>query len=167
MPSSFEIAPFDKSLTKRIEWLTRNVVSPCEKLETAILEQNLPYFEHWENESTLEPEKAERIRQSIGDLKQRADDLVATIRVELDQGISHNSEIKFAIVFDALADLYQHFPEIPLSRGNWDAELGEMVGTAPAYVRRVFLEVTDQDEQLDTQILDVTRDQRKNQRTLS
>ncbi|MGC8203229.1 hypothetical protein ACP2AV_11050 [Aliiroseovarius sp. PTFE2010] len=167
MPSSFEIAPFDKSLTKRVEWLTRNVVSPCEKLEAAFLDQSLPNFEHWEINSIFPAESIDGIRQAIGDLKQRADGLIATMQVEIGQDISHNSEIKFTIVFDALADLHQHFPEIPLSRGNWDSEIGEMVGILPAYVRRVYFEITGEDDQLNVQIQDIIRDQRKNQRTLS
>ncbi len=167
MPSSFEDSPFDRSLTKRIEWLTRNVVNPCNKLENALLDQNLPNFEHWEIDTTFEPKVIDNFRQSIDDLKQRADSLVATMQAELAQAISHNSEIKFTIVFDALADLHQHFPEIHLSRGNWYSEVGEMVGVVPAYVRRLYFEITGETEKLDAQIQDVIRDQRKNQRTLS
>ena len=166
MPSSFEIAPFDKSLTKRIEWLTRNVINPCDKLENALLTQNLPNFEHWETDTTFEPDAIDSFRQSIDDLKQRTDSLVTTMQGELAQSISHNSEIKFSIVFDALADLHQHFSEIPLSRGNWYSEVGEMTGIVPAYIRSFYFEITGEPDQLNTQIQDVIRDQRKNQRTL-
>lgn len=167
MPSSFDIAPFDKSLTKRIEWLSRNVISPCNKLEEALLEQNLPNFAHWENGCQLEPEQIKHLRQSLNELKQSGLSLSGTLAAEIDQDISHNSEIKHDIVFNALADLHQYFPDLPLSRGNWDTEIGNMSGSIPDYVRRFYFEVTNQNDKLNVQIQDVISAQRKNQRTLS
>ncbi|MBB4009339.1 hypothetical protein, partial [Allorhizobium taibaishanense] len=47
-PNGFKLAPFDASLTQRIEWLKINVINPIERLKVALAESNRPYFHYWE-----------------------------------------------------------------------------------------------------------------------
>lgn len=86
--------------------------------------------------------------------------LIRHLENDIDQGIKATDEIRFAIVVESIDLLLESFPEFPLSRGNWDSELKRMAGTLPDYVRRIFLEITGQHEQLDGPIqlhLDETR----------
>src|ERR1700759_1523269 len=44
MPIGYSIAPFDISMTKRMEWLRTQVVSPAETLMAALSAENRPHF---------------------------------------------------------------------------------------------------------------------------
>jgi len=169
-PSAFAISPFDMSATQRITWLKRNVLHPVERLESALADKNQPHFVHWEDqlrERQDETAPVDRIDllSGVAALKAQAKDVISRLECDLGMKVQTTDEIRFTIVYDAIWDLHEFFPEFPLSRGNWDAELKRMIGILPDYVRRVFLETTGQHEQLDGPIKlaleDVWKSQRK------
>lgn len=126
---------------------------PVEKLETALEARNKPHFVHWEEESlgprgSFLPEDIDRTLAGLAALRDQAEALIAELHVDLRMKVQANDEIRFTIVYDAIWDLHEFFPDFPLSRGNWDPE-HKQVGILPDYVRRVFLETTGQHEQLD------------------
>ncbi len=166
-PSSFQLSPFNVTATQRIEWLNTNVIRPIERLKVAGDRENLPYFHHWEDGADPKCMIADELLADLAELRAKAEDLTESLQIEIQQDISHSSEIRFDIVFNALGDLHEHFPEIKLSRGNWDREYKCSFGRVPDYVRRVFFEITEQNEKLDGVIKDVVADFRKNQRIFS
>lgn len=156
------------SATQRITWLKRNVLHPVERLESALADENRPHFVHWEDilqarRDPYLPHDIGAISSGLGELKEQVRDLVHCLQTELDQKIKTTDEIRYFIVYDAIWNLHDFFPEFSLSRGNWDPE-HKQVGILPDYVRRVFLETTGQHEQLDGPIQLALKDVRKSQR---
>ena len=72
--------------------------------------------------------------------------------------IAHTNEIRLYIVGVAITTVQDHFPEIKITRGVWDVDLGQSTGQIPDYVRRVFLEITQQNERLDNTIRLILKD---------
>lgn len=166
-PNSFRISPLNITATQRIEWLNTNVVNPIDRLEAASANELSVHFRHWEQSYTTYNPLDEELIQQLREVRHKAEGLIRVLENEIEDSISHGSEIRFDIVYNALGDLHDHFPEIKLSRGNWDKLEKQHIGQVPAYVRRVFLEITQQNEQLDGVIKDVISDFRKNQRIFS
>ncbi len=167
-PSAFAISPFDMSATQRITWLQRNVMHPVERLETALEAPNKPHFVHWEEKylgprGSFLPEDIDSTFAGLAALRDQAEALIAKLRVDLRMKVQANDEIRFNIVYDAIWDLHDFFPDFPLSRGNWDPEY-KQVGILPDYVRRVFLETKGDHEQLDGPIQLALQDVRRSQR---
>ena len=162
-PSAFSISPLNLSATQRITWLTRNVLRPIERLEDALLEQNRPHFVHWEdalffNSETSPPKGNEDLLSRLHELKNLANGIVVSLERDLEMKVETTDEIRFSIVFGCIHDLHDFYPDFPLSRGNWDPELKQMIGTLPEFVRRIFLEITGHHEQLDGPIQLVLKD---------
>lgn len=151
-PSAFAVSPFDMSATQRITWLQRNVLHPVERLESALAHENSPHFVHWEDQ-LREPQDGNApvdrvdLLSGLAALKAQAKDVISKLECDLGMKVQTTDEIRFTIVYNAIWDLHDFFPEFPLSRGNWDADLKRMIGILPDYVRRVFLETTGQHEQ--------------------
>lgn len=168
-PSAFAVSPFDMSATQRITWLQRNVLHPIERLENALASASRPNFVHWEEEllrhrGPFMPNDIDRTLAGLAALKAQANDLIAKLELDLGMKVQTTDEVRFTIVHDAIWDLHEFFPDFPLSRGNWDADLKRMIGVLPDYVRRVFLETTGQHEQLDGPIQLALQDVRRSQR---
>lgn len=156
------------SATQRITWLHRNVLHPVERLERALADENTPHFVHWEDQlrdrlSVRAPFDDDDLLPTLAALKAQTKDLIAKLDNDLRMKVQTTDEIRFTIVYDAISDLHDFFPEFPLSRGNWDAGLKQMIGILPDYVRRVFLETTGEHEQLDGPIKLALEDVRKSQ----
>jgi len=96
-------------------------------------------------------------------LRDQVEALIRTLETDVDQKIKSTDEFRFSIVSDAIHDLYEFFPNFPLSRGNWDPELRETIGIVPEFVRRIFLETTGEHEQLDSPIKIAIDDIRRSQ----
>ena len=168
-PSAFAVSPFDMSATQRITWLKRNVLHPVERLESALADESQPHFVHWEDQlrepqDGIAPVDCVDLLSGLAALKAQAKDVISKLECDLGMKVQATDEIRFTIVYDAIWDLHDFFPEFPLSRGNWDADLKRMIGILPDYVRRVFLETTGQHEQLDGPIQLALEDVRKSQR---
>ena len=151
------------SATQRITWLERNVLQPAERLEAALLPENRPKFVYWEDVLSDQyddksPGAKDDLFLDLSTLKYQAKKIIARLELDLEMKVQTTDEIRFSIVFDAIHDLRDFYPDFPLSRGNWDSELKQMIGTLPEYVRRVFLEITGHHEQLDGPIQLVLKD---------
>lgn len=134
--------------------MERNILHPAEKLEHALAGENKPHFVHWESElldrrGPYLPQDIDAFSSSLSALKDQVEGLIKTLGTDVEQGIKSTDEFRFSIVSDAIHDLHEFFPDFPLSRGNWDPELREMIGIIPEFVRRIFLETTGQSEKLD------------------
>ncbi|WP_421360242.1 hypothetical protein [Agrobacterium rosae] len=164
-PNGFEPAPFDASLTRRVEWLTINVINPIERLKTALEDSNRPHFHHWEEYGETSDRDRQPILDELNALRVEAISISRWLESEIDGSVSgkvrHTDEIRYFVVYTALSALEESFPELTLSRGNWDEALGIATGAVPDFVRRVFLETTGQHEQLDGPIQSVITDTRK------
>lgn len=133
-----------------------------------LTDENTPHFVHWEDQLRERlganiPILGDDLLPGLAALKAQTKDLIAKLELDLEMKVQTTDEIRFTIVYDAISDLHEFFPEFPLSRGNWDAELKKMIGILPDYVRRVFLETTEQHEQLDGPIKLALEDVRKSQ----
>jgi len=167
-PSAFSISPPDMSATQRVTWLERNILHPVAKIEAALAEENHPHFIHWETE-LLERQPPcpardiEGLLSSLNELRGQAEDIITKLKLDLDMKVQTTDEIRFSIVYDAIQDLHEAYPNFRLSRGNWYTELKQTVGVLPEFVRRVFLETTGHHEQLDGPIQLALKDIRKSQ----
>ncbi|WP_171118497.1 hypothetical protein [Ruegeria sp. HKCCA5463] len=152
-PNGFRLAPFDKSLTQRKSWLQRQVVNPIETLQAALSDENAPHFAHWERFGEDAPHSDAALLEALAILKERAISLQREFEDEITGEtagkITHTHEIRHYVVFVCLSELRENYPNLRLSRGNWDKELGQSVGPVPDFVRRVFFETTGNHEQLD------------------
>lgn len=166
-PSAFAVSPFDMTATQRITWLQRNVLHPVERLESALADENTPHFVHWEDQlrdrlGPLIPNDIDATLAGLTALRDQAQVLITKLERDLRMKVQTTDEIRFTIVYDAIWDLHEFFPEFPLSRGNWDPE-HKQVGILPDYVRRMFLETTGEHERLDGPIQIALEDVRKSQ----
>ena len=141
------------SLTQRTTWLQRKVINPIETLEAALTDENGPHFAHWERYGEVEPAADEALLSSLAELKNRATRLQAEFADEITGEkagkVTHTHEIRYYIVHVCLSELRDCYPNLKLSRGNWDKEIKVATGAIPDFVRRIFLETTGQHEQLD------------------
>lgn len=164
MPIGFPIAPFDASLTKRIEWLATQVIGPAERLVDALNDANRPYFAEWPDEYRL-PDRPDldAMRGPLDAIREHATALRDNLDGQLSQKIAHTSEMRYDIVTTLVDILKAHFPDIRRSRGQYDGDLGVTVGAIPDYVRRAFREITGSTEQLDAPIQKALAQPRKSE----
>ncbi|WP_283638503.1 hypothetical protein [Marinovum algicola] len=152
-PNGFRLAPFDMSLTKRKTWLQRQIINPIETLEAALAPENTPHFSHWEHYGDIRPPFHEPLLAALAELRKEADLLRSDFEDEISGDvagkISHTNEIRHYVVYVCLSELRECYPDLKLSRGNWDKKLKVATGSIPDFVRRVFLETTGNHEQLD------------------
>ncbi len=152
-PNGFHLAPFDISLTKRKTWLQRQIINPIETLEAALAPENTPHFSHWEQYGDFRPPSREPLLAALAELRKEADILQADFEEEISGDvagkISHTNEIRHYVVYVCLSELRECYPDLKLSRGNWDKKLKVATGAIPDFVRRVFFETTGKYEQLD------------------
>lgn len=150
MPVGFPIAPFDASLTKRIEWLSAHVIGPADRLLDALDDANRPYFAEWPDEYRL-PDRPDldAVCEPLNAVREHAIALRDNLDSQLSQKIAHTSEMRYDIVTALLDILKEHFPDIKRSRGQHYRDLRKTVGAIPDYVRRAFFEITGSAEQLD------------------
>lgn len=164
-PNGFKLTQFDASLTQRIEWLKINVINPIERLKVALAESNRPYFHHWEEYGEATGSDRQPILNELDALQEEADSisrwLVSEVTGHNLGKLRHTDEIRYYVVYISLSAIQDSFPELMLSRGNWDKDLGAMTGSIPDYVRRIFLETTGRHEPLDAAIQSVISDTRK------
>lgn len=142
-PNGFHLAPFDISLTKRKTWQQRQIINPIETLEAALAPENTPHFSHWEQYGDFRPPSREPLLAALAELRKEADILQADFEEEISGEvagkISHTNEIRHYVVYVCLSELHECYPDLKLSRGNWDKKLKVATGPIPDFVRRVFL----------------------------
>ena len=138
------------------------MIGPIETLQQALNDNNAPNFHHWEQYGETQEIADNALLTSLESLKEQAvkirDLLEGEVKRQVfEDKISHTNEIRFYVVHECLWELRESYPDYKITRGNWDKELGETIGTVPEYVRRVFRETTGQHEQLDGQIQEVLK----------
>jgi hypothetical protein len=165
MPLGYSIAPFDMSLTKRMDWLRTHVVTTAETLIDALSVENRPHFSDWPGYRFLRRRPdLDELRAELAALRRHARSLYFSMLRQLEDGAPHNSEMRYDIVGSLIDLLAEHFPEIPRTRGQYDKALGVTVGRTPDFVRRAYFEITDSNEQLDAPIQAAIEVERKFQR---
>lgn len=132
MPFGYSIAPFDMSLTKRMEWLRTHVVAPAETLLDSLSVENRPHFSDWPGYRFLRRRPhLDELRTELAALRRHARSLYFSMLRQLEDGAPHNSEMRYDIVGSLIDLLAEHFPEIPRTRGQYDKALGFTVGRTP------------------------------------
>ena len=165
MPIAYPIAPFGASLTRRIEWLDTQVIKPTERLLKALEPDNRPYFSDWPEEFPIRNlADLDAAAAQLEPLLAHATRLHSNLQAQLDDGISHLSEMRYDIVLNILDILREHFPEVKLSRGQHDQELGFTIGAIPDFVRAAYEEITGSREKLDAPIQSTIQLIRKSRR---
>jgi hypothetical protein len=153
MPIGYPIAPFDMSMTKRMEWLRTHVVAPAETLLDALSVESRPHFSDWPGYRFLRRQpNLDELRAELAALRRHARSLYFSMQRQLADGAPHNSEMRYDVVVNLIDLLAEHFPEIPRTRGQYDKALGVTVGRTPDFVRRAYREITESNEQLDAPI---------------
>ncbi|HEY8594559.1 MAG TPA: hypothetical protein VIL84_04880 [Devosiaceae bacterium] len=167
MPIALPIGPFDASLSRRIEWLETQVINPAQKLLGALQPEQRPHFSDWPEEYAIKnPIDLDSMSSEIEGLLDYSIRLHASLKSQLEQNVSHLSEMRYDIVYELVQLLQSHFPEIRLSRGEYYTELGKTIGTVPDFVRAAYEEITGSGEKLDAPIKSTIQLLRKSRRKL-
>lgn len=141
------------------------MINPSEKLLAALAPDKRPYFSDWPEEFLSKAgADLESVASQLNCLLDHASELRASLALQRDQGISHLSEMRYDIVFNLVEILREHFPELKLSRGQFDKELGVTIGVIPDFIRAAYVEITGASEQLDAPIQSTLDAVRKIQR---
>jgi hypothetical protein len=164
MPIGFPDAPFDLSMTKRVEWLGAHIVTPIDTLLDALSDERQPYFSEWpgDNRISVRPDFAE-LSDRLSSLRMYAETLRSSLREQMAENSQHTAEMRYDIVTNLIELLAEHFPEISRTRGQYDKDEHETIGLVPSYVRRAFVEITRTNEQLDAPIQSAIEAERKRQ----
>jgi hypothetical protein len=162
MPIGFPDAPFDLSMTKRVEWLATHVLTPADTLLDAISENRLPYFSEWPGDDRIPARPGfVELTGNLSSLRDYAKALQLALADQLAANAQHTPEMRYDIVTSLIALLAEHFPEVPRTRGQYAKSLKSTVGQLPDFVRRAFVEITRSNEQLDAPIQATVEAERK------
>ena len=150
LPCDLPNAPFNLSLTKRIEWLEVNVIKPCERLLGAVADDKTPMFSPWPYPLGV-PKFLDRsiLKHELTSLAEEAEDLHRSLRGQQEGDAGHSQELR-AEIFASLARLIQkHCPEQTPNRGVYDKELRQRVGPYVDAMRMMFGKIIGIEENLD------------------
>lgn len=158
-PSPFKNSPFDKSLTKRADWLATKIVRPTERILAALDDDNRPYLALWPDEALFkEPVDYDAITEHLNALHDRASNLRESLIAQAGEGLPHAHELRTDIVYRTIELFWFHYPEEKISRGTPDKESRRMIGAVPEFARFCFEKITGNREQLDDLIRTVHND---------
>jgi hypothetical protein len=160
-PLNMRGAPINTSTTRRKEWLDRNVIDPSNRLIAALGEANQPFFSTWPDAGPTDFPEPITFMCSLRQLRDLGVSLKDSLQSDIDNKINHTSELKFSIVDDLIATLRDHFPDIKITRGNYDKAVKRQIGTVPAFVDRAFLEITGLREKHDKSLQIIVKHIRK------
>ncbi len=157
-PCDLPGAPYNKTLTQRIDWLDAQVLSPCERLLAALEAEKSPMFSTWpyEHEFPDAPDRSS-IRDSVSTLHAFATRLRRNLASEQQADAGTSQEIRAMIYYDALEAVKRHLPNLKPSRGVYDPELDRYVGRFPEAMRHIYREITGLDEQI-VRLIDTFKD---------
>lgn len=162
MPNDFDhYAPFDATLTERVDWLDTEVLNPLKRVIEAVSPENQPWFSLWPNDviDELKPD-FDAVRAQLEALRLMAQNVVLNLVVHRRLGLPFNEFLRFHIFTDIVNILNKVVPDLKPSRGTYSKEEGEFVGRYPAIIRQVFQGITGKAESLDRLIKEVV-DQRR------
>jgi len=101
------------------------------------------------------------LSEAIRQLRDFALSLRCSLEKDVEEKINHTNELKFAIVYELVETLRDHFPDIKITRGNYDKDLRKQIGVVPEFVRRAFYEITGLRERHDKSLQLVVQQVRK------
>lgn len=155
-PSSFKRGPTDIPLSKRNEWLHRNVIGPAAKLSEALSQD--PHFASYPevHASTLTKEERLALKQDIERLKAFATDLGADLESRIIDNSSHNTEMRIEFCLWITEVLQTHASHIPVARGAYEIGHGN-VGIFAGLLRDIYAEVTGEESQLEEPLKQIVK----------
>lgn len=150
-PSDLPNAPMNRSLTQRVNWLETQVINPLRRLAEALEPAQRPMFSTWPEDSKPPPiPDFDALRIQLQELADFADYLHKCLGYQQSEGAGHSQEIRAMLVYDIVRALVEIMPEIPPSRGTYDAIEKRYIGSFPETVIAIYHEITDAyDERLD------------------
>lgn len=162
MPNDFDhYAPFDATLSERVDWLDTEVLNPLKRVIEAISPENQPWFSLWPNDviDELKPD-FDAVRAQLEALRQMAQNVVINLVYHRHYSLPFNEFLRFHIVTDIAKILDSAAPHLKPSRGTYTKELGEFAGRYPTIIRQAYQAITGKAEPLDRLIKEVV-DQRR------
>lgn len=150
-PCDLPNAPMNKSLTQRANWLETHVINPLKRLTEALDPTQRPMFSTWPEDS--KPPSIpdfDALHVQLAELTVFADYLRGCLRYQQSEDAGHSQEIRAMLVYDIVRALVEIVPEVPSSRGTYDAEEKRYIGSFPEAVIAIYHEITEAyDERLD------------------
>lgn len=150
-PSDLPNAPMNRSLTQRANWLETQVINPLKRLAEALEPAQRPMFSTWPEDSKPPPvPDFDTLRFELDKLAVFVDYLRGCLRYQQSEDAGHSQEIRAMLVYDIVRALHEIVPEVPPSRGTYDAVDKRYVGSFPEAVIAIYHKITDAyDERLD------------------
>ena len=150
-PSDLPNAPMNRSLTQRANWLETQVINPLKRLAEALEPAQRPMFSTWPEDLKPPPiPDFDSLRTQLEELAVFADYLWGCLRYQQSEDAGHSQEIRAMLVYDVVRALVEIVPEMPPSRGTYDAVDKRYIGSFPEAVIAIYHEITDAyDERLD------------------
>lgn len=162
MPNEFDrFAPFDATLSERVDWLDTEVLNPLKRLIAAVGPENQPWFSLWPHEvvDELKP-NFDVARGQLEHLQLMAQNVVINLVVHRKASLPFNEFLRFHIVSDIAAVLGDVLPELQPSRGTYSKLQGEFVGRYPAIIRAAYHAITGEAHSLDRLIKEIVEQRR-------
>lgn len=143
-------APPNMTLTKRADWLEREVIKPAQKILNAVSDENIPMFSTWPYPLTV-PEFRDNsalVAELIKTLE-HATGLRDSLRGQQEGDAAHSQELRQEIFCSIARTFRQHAPHIPPSRGEYGKQERRRRGFYVDAMRLVFLRIINEPENLD------------------
>lgn len=150
-PSDLPNAPMNRSLTQRANWLETQVINPLQRLAEALDPIQRPMFSTWPEDSKPPSiPNFDALREQLEERSIFADYLHKCLRYQQSESAGHSQEIRAMLIYDIVRVLVEIVPEVPPSRGTYDAVEKRYLGSFPEAVIAIYHEITEAyDERLD------------------
>jgi hypothetical protein len=152
-PCDLKGAPFNKSLTQRIDWLQVNAVRPAERLLAALADDQRGWYATWPYEHEFDefPDR-ESLRAELQKVHAFSSRLMAVLQGERGADAGTNQELRFYIFSEIAAAVRKHLPAFNPKQGvyhaEYDTRIKRFVGPYAEAIRHIYQEITGLDEQL-------------------
>ncbi|WP_089214150.1 hypothetical protein [Sphingopyxis indica] len=149
-PCDMPGAPSDETLSQRLAWVDAQLLNPIGKLLEALDPENRHMLSLWPEEVSPElvPD-CDAIAEQLKGLQVLGWNVAIMIAKYRHHDLPHGPLIRYHIVAAIAEVLDEALPDLRPSRGTYDATTKQFYGVYPALVRRIFLEITGLNEQLD------------------
>lgn len=149
-PCDMPGAPSDHTLSQRLAWVDVQLLNPLGKLLEALNPENRHMLSLWPEEVSTEliPE-CDAIAEQLKSLQVLGWNVAIMIAKYRHHELPHGPLIRYRIVAAITEVLDAALPDVRPSRGTYDATTKQFDGVYPALIRRIFLEITGLNEQLD------------------
>lgn len=144
---------FNWTLTKRADWLQKQVITPAEKLVAALSEEQRAMFSTWPYEHEFDdfPDR-DRMNADLQNLLKFANRLFRNLRGEQAADAATNQELRYYIFKDAYVAVRRHLPGLKPQQSKFEALEAEKtkryVDPFAEAMRHIYAEITGIDEQL-------------------